>query len=377
MLRLRKNKKVFVAMSGGVDSSVAAALLQAQGYEVVGVTMCFNTSFADGKRPSCCGVDAIQDAKAVAQTLHIPHYVLNFSQDLQKKVIDDFFQEYIQGRTPNPCVRCNQYLKFGTLLNKVKALGADYLATGHYARIERRRFHQGFALKKSIQGTKDQSYFLYQIQQKDLPSILFPLGSLTKERVRALARKYGLRNAQKKESQDICFIPDSGYQKFLKDHLGPQAFAPGPIKDAQGKVLGQHQGIAFYTIGQRDGLGVALGKPAYVYNMEAATNTLYLGPKESLYSQGLVARHLNFVSQEYPKKTIEVEVKIRYNHPQVRAHLTCGQGVAEVYFDKPQMSVTPGQSAVFYKKDILLGGGIIEKAITIDQKGKQHHGNPP
>ncbi len=364
MVRKNKKKTVFVAMSGGVDSSVAAAILKEKGYNVVGVTMCFNISLSESKRPSCCGADAIEDAKCAAQTLNIPHYVLNFGQDLEKEVISYFVDEYLQGRTPNPCVRCNQYIKFGSLLKKVKLLGADYLATGHYAKRTCNLFSKNYELKKSIQGSKDQTYFLYQIKKEDLPFILFPLGGLVKDKVRKMAKQYVLKNAQKKESQDICFIPDSGYQKFLEVRLGKKVARPGPIKDIDGKILGQHQGIAFYTIGQREGLGIAAGKPVYIYKIDKESNTIYVGEARHLFSKGLIAQDLNFVSMKFPKKEIEVSVKIRYNHSEVKAFLIPrGLKEVEVRFKKPQKSVTPGQSVVFYRKNVLLGGGIIQESL--------------
>jgi tRNA-specific 2-thiouridylase len=349
-----------------VDSSVAAAILKNQGYQVIGITMCFDIPLGSGQRPSCCGADAIQDAKNVARVLGIPHHVLSFGQDLNEQVIAPFIEEYARGRTPNPCVRCNQYLKFGTLLKKVRLLGADYLATGHYAKINYNPLKRRYQLKKSIQGSKDQSYFLYQIKKENLPFILFPLGGLVKKQVRDLARKYELGNAQKRESQDICFVPDGDYKQFLRQRA-PQALgSPGLIKDADGNILGEHQGVGSYTIGQRDGLGIALGHPVYIYKIEHKTNTIYVGPKESLLSQGLRAKHVNFVSADFPKKPIEVKVKIRYNQPDVKARLfPHGEGKVDLFFYNPQASVTPGQSVVFYRSDLVLGGGIIEKPLNI------------
>ncbi|MFA6379340.1 MAG: tRNA 2-thiouridine(34) synthase MnmA [Candidatus Omnitrophota bacterium] len=363
MFKRNKNKKVFVAMSGGVDSSVVAAILKSKGYQVFGITMCFDIPLESGSRPSCCGADAVQDAKNVAQTLNIPHHVLSFGQDLNDKVIKYFIDEYRKGRTPNPCVRCNQYIKFGTLLKKVRLLGGDYLATGHYAKIVHRSLRRRFELKKSVQGSKDQSYFLYQIKKEDLPFILFPLGGLVKNQVRALAKKFGLRNAQKKESQDICFVTGGDYKDFLKKKAPEALGSPGLIKDEQGNVLGEHQGLGFYTIGQRDGLGIALGHPVYIYKMEKETNTIYVGPKERLLSRGLLAKEVHFVSRDFPKKPIEVKVKIRYNQPEVRARLIpLKEGKVDVCFHKSQASVTPGQSVVFYRSEVVLGGGIIEKS---------------
>ncbi len=369
MFKRNQNKKVFVAMSGGVDSSVAAAILKSQGYQVFGMTMCFDIPLGPGQRPSCCGADAIQDARHVAQALNIPHHVLSFGQDLNDYVIEHFIDEYRKGRTPNPCVRCNQYIKFGTLLKKIRLLGGDYLATGHYAKIARRPLDRRWVLKKSVQGSKDQSYFLYQMKKEHLPYILFPLGGLVKNQVRDLAKKFGFRNAQKKESQDICFVTGGDYKDFLQERAPEALGSSGPIKDDQGHLLGEHQGLGFYTIGQREGLGIAVGHPLYIYHIDHATNTIYVGPKDRLLSPGLLAREINFISQEFPKKATEVKVKIRYNQPEVKACLVPKPGKKiEVRFHKPQLSVTPGQSVVFYRSDIVLGGGIIEQSLS-ESKG--------
>ncbi|MBI3616935.1 MAG: tRNA 2-thiouridine(34) synthase MnmA, partial [Candidatus Omnitrophica bacterium] len=282
----KRNKKVFVAMSGGVDSSVVAGMMKEQGHDVVGVTMCFSINHPDSKKPSCCGVDGIQDAKRAAQILGIPHYVLDFAKDIDEHIIEDFTSEYLSGRTPNPCVRCNQHLKFGSLYAKVKSLGADYLATGHYGRIEYNEATEQFELKKAKDLKKDQSYFLYSMRKDTLPSVLFPLGGLTKSEVRDLARKYKLNTAEKPESQDICFVPDAGYKKFLEDRVGSRIFAPGDFVDQDGRVVGRHKGIAHYTIGQRDKLGIALGHPVYVYKIDKDTNAVHVGPESCLYSAG-------------------------------------------------------------------------------------------
>jgi len=359
-----KNKKVFVAMSGGVDSSVVAGLMKVQGYDVVGVTMCFSITHPTTKKPSCCGVEGIADAKRAAQILDIPHYVLDFAGDIQEYIIDDFVKEYLSGRTPNPCVRCNQFLKFGTLYEKVKSLGADYLATGHYAQIEYNADEKCFEMKKAVDEKKDQSYFLYSMKKEVLSRVLFPLGTMTKDEVRVLAQKYNLNTADKPESQDICFVPDAGYKQFIRDCVGDKPFVPGDFVNEQGEVVGQHKGIANYTIGQRDKLGIALGVPVYVYKIDKENNTVSVGSKECLYSQGLLAGQFNALKNILQER-MEVQVRIRYNAPEVKGCLTwLDEDKIRIDFVKPQMSVTPGQSVVLYDGDVVLGGAIIEKGIN-------------
>jgi tRNA-specific 2-thiouridylase len=364
IMKNKKDTKVFVAMSGGVDSSVVAALMKEEGYDVVGVTMCFSITHPNSKKPSCCGVDGIQDAKRAAQILNIPHYVLDFAKDINDHIIDDFTNEYLNGRTPNPCVRCNQHLKFGSLYKKVRSLGADYLATGHYGKIHFNASRKTHEMKKANDLRKDQSYFLYSVRRETLPFILFPLGDLKKDEVRLLAEKYKLNTAQKPESQDICFVPDTGYKKFIEDRLGKSVFVPGPFVDETGKVIGEHQGIVNYTIGQRDKLGLALGHPVYVYKIDKETNSVFVGPKSYLYASGLYADFFNPVSMDVPQEPVHVSARIRYNAPEVEGTLFyLGDGRIKLEFKEPQMSVTPGQSVVFYHNDVVLGGAIIEEPI--------------
>lgn len=353
--------KVFVAMSGGVDSSVVAALMIEQGYDVTGVTMCFSISHPDSKKPSCCGVDGINDAKRAAQILGIPHYVLDFAKDINDYIIDNFTDEYLRGRTPNPCVRCNQHLKFGTLYHKVMSMGADYLATGHYAKIHFNEDKGLYEMKKARDSRKDQSYFLYSMRKETLPKVLFPLGDMTKDEVRACAQKYRLNVADKPESQDICFVPDSGYKTFIRNRVGDSVFKPGPFVNYKGEVVGEHKGIANYTIGQRDKLGIALGEPVYVYKIDRASNTVYVGPQEFLYARGLTAAQFNPVSMDVPGESFKVNARIRYNAPAVKGTVTyLGQDKIHIEFDEPQKSVTPGQSVVLYEGDVVLGGAVIE-----------------
>lgn len=359
-----KNQKVFVAMSGGVDSSVVAALMKEQGCDVVGVTMCFSITHPHSRKPSCCGVDGINDAKRVAQTLGIPHYVLDFAKDINDYIIDDFVSEYLNGRTPNPCVRCNQHLKFGTLYNKVKQLGGGVLVTGHYAKIHYNDHKKIYEMKKAEDHKKDQSYFLYSIKKETLASVAFPLGDLTKEEVRQLAHKYQLNVADKPESQDICFVPDTGYKKFIEDRVGPQMFTPGNFIDHEGNVVGHHKGLAYYTIGQRDKLGIALGVPVYVYKIDKVANAVYVGPPSCLYAKGFIATQFNALSMDISKESLEVNVRIRYHSPEVKALVTQVDATQiRVDFMEPQQSITPGQSAVFYEEDTVLGGAVIEWAV--------------
>ncbi|MDP3143458.1 MAG: tRNA 2-thiouridine(34) synthase MnmA, partial [Candidatus Omnitrophota bacterium] len=365
MKTVKYKKRVVVAMSGGVDSSVAAALLKKQGYEVIGITMCFNVPGENRKRPSCCGLEGIEDAKRVAGKLDIPHYVLNFGKILEERIIRDFCYEYLQGRTPNPCVRCNRYLKFGALFKKAKELNADYLATGHYARVVFDKKSRQYLLRKGKDKQKEQSYFLYSIPKKVLPYVLMPLGDFTKEKIREIAREFNLPVAEKPGSQEICFV-DSDYREFLKQQLPRMLGLPihknmqaGPIKDQAGRIIGQHQGVAFYTIGQRERLKMALGYPAYIIKIDAKSNSLIVGKEEDVFSTGLVAKDLNFLNINFPVKTIEVKAKIRYNHREVLSRLIpLNKNKMKAIFAKPQKAVTPGQSVVFYKNDIVLGGGV-------------------
>jgi len=352
-----------VAMSGGVDSSVAAALLQRQGYDCIGITMCFSAygvrpADSIGKRPSCCGIQGIEDARRVCHKLGIRHYVLNMQKDLEKHVINDFCQEYLRGRTPNPCVRCNQYLKFGALLKKALSLDADCLATGHYARITKTPVYQ---LKKGKDKLKDQSYFLYRLSQNQLKHILFPLGNYTKVEVRKLAREFALPVADKLASQEICFLPHADYRVFLGLRM-KKLIRPGMVVDKHGVTLGRHKGIAFYTIGQRQGLGIAMGYPAYVIKIDYKENRIMLGGKDDVYSKEFMVKDIHFISPA-PKKKIAARVRIRYNHKEALAQLSPEGDKIKVKFKNPQFAVTAGQSAVFYDNDVVVGGGIIDRPL--------------
>ncbi|TRZ96252.1 tRNA 2-thiouridine(34) synthase MnmA [bacterium] len=354
-------ERIVVAMSGGVDSAVAAALLKKKGYEVIGLTMCFNLPDSKSKRPNCCSAQGIEDARRVAYKLDIKHYVLNMQKDLSKIVIQDFCREYLAGRTPNPCVRCNQYLKFGTLLEKAISLDARFLATGHYCRIV--KAGAGYKLKKAKDLKKDQSYFLYRLNQRQLGYTIFPLGGYTKDAVRKMARKFGLTIADKLASQEICFIPGMDYRKFLKEQKN-LFIKPGLVINKSGQVLGRHKGIAFYTIGQREGLGIAMGHPVYITKLDPEKNLITLGSKEEAFFREFLVKEPHFILKIYKKK-FAARVKIRYNHKEAPAELMPEGDKIRIRFKKPQFAITAGQSAVFYDtSNQVLGGGIIERVLN-------------
>ena len=351
----KMTKKVLVAMSGGVDSSVAAMIMKNEGYDVAGVTMCLGIRDG-GERARCCGPAAVDEAKQVCEKLGIAHYALDYSAELEEKVITRFVSEYVKGRTPNPCVDCNRHLKFGSLLDKAKILGFDFLATGHYAAIE--RIDGAYCLIRPRDRRKDQTYFLYAISREALSSILFPLASLTKEEVRKMATEATLPVAQKEESQDICFVTQKNYQAFLSERV--QDFKPGTILDMQGNVLGEHRGIIFYTIGQRGGLGISSRAPLYVVSIDYEDNRIIVGEKKELLASGLVARDLNLFVENLP---FEVSAKIRYRKREAPCEVALESDRIKVTFAEEQEAITPGQSVVFYADDSVLGGGIIEEVL--------------
>ena len=350
-------ERIVVAMSGGVDSSVAAALLKDKDYEVIGITMCFNLVDSGRKKPACCGAQGIEDARRVAHKLDIKHYVLNMQKPLYEYVVKDFLREYTSGRTPNPCVRCNQFLKFDRLLKKALSLDAKYLATGHYAKIIKTR--SGYRLEKAKDSKKDQSYFLYRLNQNQLKHTLFPLGNYTKEEVRELAMRFGLSVANKAGSQEICFLPELNYSSFLDKQLKDKV-RRGVVTDLKGNILGTHRGIAHYTIGQRQGLGVAQGYPIYVTKIEPKKNRIIVGTKEEVMKKEFWVKEPHFLIRRLKKKVV-LNVRIRYNHQGAPAQVLPLGNKIKVRFRSPQFAITPGQSAVFYQKRTVIGGGIIDK----------------
>ncbi len=361
-----KKGRVVVAMSGGVDSSVAAALLLEQGWEVIGITLrLWEEECQEPPVPSrsCCAWESVLDARQVASALKIDHYVLNMKEQFKEAVVDYFVDEYRAGRTPNPCIACNKRIKFSSLLHKARELEASHLATGHYARVEYNASGDRFLLKRGLDTWKDQSYMLYDLTQQQLRHLLFPLGELTKEQVRQKAAALNLGVAKKQESQEICFIPDNDYRAFLR-RCGLKA-TPGPIINRRGEILGTHEGFPFYTIGQRKGLGLAAGRPLYVLEILPAENTLVVGEREELYRPGLEVKGLNLIAIPALEEELPVAVKIRYRSPAVPAVLQPlkDQAAARVLFEEPQPAVTPGQAAVFYRGDLVVGGGTISAAL--------------
>jgi tRNA-specific 2-thiouridylase len=348
--------KIVVAMSGGVDSSVAAALLKEQGYEVIGITMQLQPS---DRLDACRELDSVTHAKKVAQRLDIRHYVADFRDIFARDVIADFCREYSLGQTPNPCIRCNRYIKFGALLKRAQELGADMVATGHYARIERDNDSGRYLLKKGTDRHKDQSYVLCMLTQEQLGHTLFPLGNMTKDEVRYTADKLGLPVINRAESQEICFIPDNNYAKFLVEYAGITP-RPGPIINRQRKVIGEHQGIIYYTIGQRKGLGIASRDPLYVTAIDPEENTITVGGKNGAYATRLTASDLNWISIEEPDSPVNVKARVRYRHREAEATVTpAGAGEVMVEFKEPQMAPAPGQAVVFYDGNTMVGGGLI------------------
>jgi len=360
-------KRVLVAMSGGVDSSVAAAILLEQGYEVLGVTMQLwdyaqNEQSCDptSKFDTCCSLDDVSDARSVAYKLGIPFYVMDYQEDFKRDVVDYFISDYLKGRTPNPCVACNTFLKFDHLMERAKKLRCDFVATGHYAKIVQDERTNEFSLMKGVDPLKDQSYFLYSMNQERLSKILFPLGGMTKVEVRQVAERYGLINAKKKESMEICFIPNNDYASFINNHTSESQLIKGEIYHEDGTKLGDHEGIHQFTVGQRKGHGIASpsGLPLYVTRIEFETGRVYLGEESYLYRTGFVYEKLHFIR---PIKDLEeLTVKIRYRS--VPTPMSFKDGM--VVFSTPQKAVTPGQVSVLYSGDEVVGGGFIERVMV-------------
>lgn len=354
-------KTVVVGLSGGVDSSVAAYLLKEQGYDVIGVTMQIwqeEDSCTVEENGGCCGLSAVEDARRVAQKLDIPYYVMNFRKEFQKQVIDYFTREYLEGRTPNPCIACNRYVKWESLLKRSLEIGADYIATGHYARVE--QLPNGrYAIRNSVTAKKDQTYALYNLTQEQLARTLMPVGAYTKDEIRKIAEEVGLLVAHKKDSQEICFVPDNDYAGFIKNSTG-KTIPKGNFVLADGKVIGEHEGIIHYTIGQRKGLNLSMGHPVFVTKIRPDSNEVVIGENEDLFVNTLICDRVNFMAMEGLDGEVRLKAKIRYNHPGAECVISPAEdGKVRVTFDQPQRAITPGQAVVFYQGEYVAGGGII------------------
>ena len=349
-------------MSGGVDSSLTAALLRDRGFEVIGVTMQIWPSDDPEKeldQGGCCSLSAVNDARRVADTLDIPFYVMNFRDLFEQKVINLFISEYLSGRTPNPCIACNRFVKFEAFLARAEALGADYIATGHYARISFDPDRERYILKKARDSRKDQTYVLYNMTQDQLSKTLMPLGEYTKDEVRGMAADYGLKVAYKPESQEICFVTDNDYHRFMREKVDAD-IKPGPFLDTAGNVLGRHTGLAYYTVGQRKGLGIAFGEPMYVVGIDHERNAVILGRHDEVFGRELTAVDNNFILYENIESPLRVQAKIRYGARPADALLTPGEaGRVHLEFTEPQRAITPGQAVVYYQEDDVVGGGTI------------------
>lgn len=350
-------KKVLVGMSGGVDSSVCALLLKEKGYDVTGVTLLLRNNLNTNENTSCGSESDVNDAKAICEKLGIEHITIDMSGLFNEKVVDNFVDTYISGRTPNPCIECNRHIKFDKMLEKAIELGFDYIATGHYATIL--KLPNGrYTIKKPVDISKDQTYVLYRLTQNQLAHTIFPLSEYTKPEIREMAEKAGLINSRKPDSQDICFVPDGDYAKFIEEYSGYKSIQ-GDYIDINGNVIGKHNGMIHYTIGQRKGLGVTFGKPMFVKSINAENNTVMLCEDKDLYTSELLADNLNFMSVDDIKGEMKIMAKTRYSQKEQPATLEVSDGIARVIFDNPQRAFTKGQSVVFYDDDTVIGGGII------------------
>lgn len=356
----RMAKKALIAMSGGVDSSIAAKLMKDAGFECIGCTMKLydNEDIGLSKGHTCCSLDDVEDARCVAMANDMPYYVLNFKEGFRECVIKRFVDAYETGCTPNPCIDCNRFMKFEKLFNRAKELECEYVVTGHYARIEKQ--DDKYLLKKGVDESKDQSYVLYSMTQEQLKHTLFPVGELNKTEVRKLANDSNFINADKPDSQDICFVPDGDYVSFLRKHTGKE-YEMGNFVDTKGEIIGKHKGIVNYTIGQRKGLGIAYGRPVYVVDIKVEENEVVLGENEDLFKTKFTVGDFNWISGSVPSSDIRCKVKIRYRQKEQPAtvHILTDNKV-EIEFDEPQRAITKGQAAVLYDGDVVLGGGTIE-----------------
>jgi tRNA (5-methylaminomethyl-2-thiouridylate)-methyltransferase (EC 2.1.1.61) len=377
-------QKVVVGMSGGVDSSVAAYLLKKQGYDVIGVTMQIwqdEDVCTISENGGCCGLSAVEDARRVASVLDIPHYVMNFRKEFKESVIDYFVSEYVTGRTPNPCIACNRFVKWEALLTRALSIGASYIATGHYATVT--KLENGrYTVKKSVTEAKDQTYALYNLNQYQLEHTLMPVGEYTKDQIRAIARELNLPVANKPDSQEICFVTNNDYAQFIKEYLSNEenrkiieerriqyiqemertgyGFTPGNFVDTKGNILGRHKGLAHYTVGQRKGLNLALGRPVFVLELRPETNEVVIGDADDVFTDRFYVNNLNFMAIEDLEDEMVVTAKIRYSHKGARCTIKrTDEDELLCVFDEPQRAVTPGQAAVFYKDDCIVGGGTI------------------